>query len=97
MDTTSTQVVTTASASHKPEKLIVQHGHRIPSLDGIRAIAILLVILLHSVQEFSSTGHPGYAWLNSLIPDGVGIFFVLSGFLITTLLLGEYEKLRPSA
>lgn len=52
----------------------------IPSLDGIRAVAVMLVFLAHS----------GY----QLIPGGFGvtIFFFLSGFLITTLMRKEYEK-----
>jgi peptidoglycan/LPS O-acetylase OafA/YrhL len=45
-----------------------------PSLDGIRAVAIGLVVAFH-------LGHLGGGWL------GVDVFFVLSGFLITTQLL----------
>lgn len=53
----------------------------IPSLDGIRAIAILIVFLSH-------------AGLGKIIPGGMGvtIFFFLSGYLITTLLRREFEK-----
>jgi len=53
----------------------------IPSLDGIRAIAVLLVVMSH-------------AGLGHLIPGGFGVttFFFLSGYLITTLLMHEYEK-----
>jgi peptidoglycan/LPS O-acetylase OafA/YrhL len=54
-------------------------GH-IPSLDGVRALAFLMVFVSHG-------------GLKNLVPGGFGvtIFFVLSGFLITTLLRVEYE------
>lgn len=59
----------------------------IPSLNGLRALSILVVILVHlNIRNF----HERY-WF-PLIFDaelGVNIFFVLSGFLITTLLLQE--------
>jgi peptidoglycan/LPS O-acetylase OafA/YrhL len=51
--------------------------HR-PSLDGVRAVAALLVILFHAGMP--GLGH-GYI--------GVDVFFVLSGFLITSLLARE--------
>jgi peptidoglycan/LPS O-acetylase OafA/YrhL len=53
----------------------------IPGLDGIRAIAFLLVYVSH-------------AGLEKLVPGGLGvtIFFFLSGYLITTLLRTEMER-----
>lgn len=53
----------------------------IPSLDGIRAISVFIVLVSH-------------AGLGHIIPGGLGVtvFFFLSGFLITTLLIEEYEK-----
>jgi peptidoglycan/LPS O-acetylase OafA/YrhL len=61
---------------------------RIPSLDGVRAISITLVVLSHLVK-----------WKHISLPFprvygtlGVRIFFVLSGFLITKLLLREHER-----
>lgn len=53
------------------------------SLDGIRAIAIILVFLAHPTHPWWSTFHGA---------TGVTLFFSLSGFLITTLLLREEER-----
>lgn len=52
-------------------------GH-VPQLDGIRALAILIVMVSHTP-------------LGSVVPGGFGVtlFFFLSGFLITTLLRRE--------
>lgn len=52
----------------------------VPSLDGLRAVAIILVLLTHANFQL---GHNGII--------GVDIFFALSGFLITTLLLEEKD------
>jgi peptidoglycan/LPS O-acetylase OafA/YrhL len=61
---------------------------RIPSLDGLRAISITLVVLSHLVKSkhVSLQVAGGYGEL------GVHVFFVLSGYLITGLLLGEHER-----
>lgn len=55
----------------------------IPSLDGIRACSIVIVVASH-------------CGLGNLIPGGLGvtIFFFLSGYLITTLLDREYRLTR---
>lgn len=53
-------------------------GHR-PELDGLRGIAILIVVVSHY-----------FGGVNAGL--GVDIFFVLSGFLITMLLSEEFEK-----
>ena len=59
---------------------------KIPGLDGVRAIAITLVavdhIHLHAMRR----------WEESLGRTGVTLFFVLSGFLITWLLLKEDRR-----
>ena len=59
-------------------------GERIPCLDGFRAIAITLVIGGHSFSRWLSTFDTG-----SL---GVSLFFIISGYLITSLLLREIER-----
>lgn len=61
---------------------------RIPSLDGLRAISITLVILSHLVKW----KHVSLDVIGSYGALGVFIFFVLSGYLITNLLLGEYAR-----
>src|SRR5260370_34046992 len=60
---------------------------RIPTLDGWRGIAILMVTVAHA-QEGLFNGHAYHdlAWLIIGL-HGVAIFFVLSGYLITTRLL----------
>ena len=61
---------------------------RIPSLDGLRAISITLVVLSHLVKwkHVSLQVAGGYGDL------GVHVFFVLSGYFITSLLLREHER-----
>jgi peptidoglycan/LPS O-acetylase OafA/YrhL len=57
----------------------------IPTLDGLRAIAITMVIGSHTRADDS----PGYFLANGYV--GVLIFFALSGYLITTHLIWEYD------
>ena len=54
-----------------------------PGLDGVRGVSILGVLLFHA---FATSGHPGWFRGGNL---GVSVFFTLSGFLITTLLVTE--------
>lgn len=64
----------------------------LPGLNGLRAIAALSVILCHVFQELKIYGLEGSGRFNSFGIYGVTIFFTLSGFLITYLLLKEKEK-----
>jgi peptidoglycan/LPS O-acetylase OafA/YrhL len=59
---------------------------RIPSLDGLRAVSILLVVAGHWLSLHYQSDVAG-AFANL----GVRIFFVISGYLITTLLLKEHD------
>lgn len=67
------------------------HAGRIPSLDGVRAVAALLVVYAHAAM-------PGHHHVVAHLVKtrcgflGVQIFFVLSGFLITTLMLRERAR-----
>ena len=69
---------------HGYGELIVLSGIRLkynPALDGLRAVAIVLVFLSHAhVPMFDGAFY------------GVDLFFVLSGYLITSLLLKEYQQ-----
>jgi peptidoglycan/LPS O-acetylase OafA/YrhL len=56
-------------------------GH-VPELDGIRGIAVLMTVVAHSFFAVASGGGV----------TGVALFFVLSGFLITTLLVQEWDR-----
>jgi peptidoglycan/LPS O-acetylase OafA/YrhL len=64
--------------------------NRIRELDGLRAVAILLVLGCH-YEGFAALlgGAPEFGWI------GVELFFVLSGYLITTILLGLRDKPQP--
>ena len=56
----------------------------LPEIDGLRAISILLVVTTHMKDKI-------WHWLNG--HDGVTVFFVISGYLITMLALRE-ERLK---
>jgi peptidoglycan/LPS O-acetylase OafA/YrhL len=62
-----------------------------PALDGLRGMAVLMVVALHA----GFVVHPqGRGLAQSYVPGGlfgVDVFFVLSGFLITALLLQEHR------
>ncbi len=74
----------TSASSHAADR------RSIPSLDGLRAISISLVLLAHAslLADFPSWLRPAshFALL------GVRIFYVISGYLITTLLLREWDR-----
>lgn len=61
-------------------------SNRLPSLDGLRTISIFLVIVSHASFYF------GYTGIFNIGDLGVRIFFVISGFLITGLLVREVDE-----
>lgn len=62
---------------------------RIFGLDLIRAIAIILVVLSHGAFLLKDSALEGFPFFRMI--DGVDLFFVLSGFLIGSILLKEIE------
>ncbi len=70
-------------------KLYPDYEKRVYGLDILRAIAILLVVLLHADGFLEKTGTT-FPWIP--LPDGVELFFVLSGFLIGSILIRTLEN-----
>ncbi len=71
-------------------------GDHLKSLDGLRGVAILLVLLCHSLIDFPADTFLGKAVqsVGSSTWWGVDVFLVLSGFLVTGVLLHSKEKPR---
>ena len=69
----------TSTASAQPA--VKKKSRYIPALDGLRALAVVAVIAYHMGMNWAPGG---------LL--GVTVFFVLSGYLITSLLLIEYDR-----
>ena len=59
----------------------IQKKRHVNSLDGLRGLAVVLVLIHHCTYGIFIGG-----WI------GVDIFFVLSGYLITSLIQAEYQK-----
>ncbi len=62
------------------QAVILEQQYR-PDIDGLRALAIVPVVLFHAGWTFFSGGYVG-----------VDVFFVISGYLITSLILREFGK-----
>ena len=52
-----------------------------PDIDGLRALAVLAVIIFHAIPNLLPSGF-----------IGVDIFFVISGYLITSILLSDLQR-----
>ena len=88
----------TSQGSISEKTLIV--GHHYPAIDGLRGFAVLLVIWFHAsifAHEVNPAAYTGflrfYYNFTVLGSTGVDLFFILSGFLITGILIDTaYEK-----
>jgi peptidoglycan/LPS O-acetylase OafA/YrhL len=76
---------------------MAQHDDRVPVLDGLRGVAILLVLVHHGIYFTPASptdetfvklvgGWNAWGWV------GVDLFFVLSGYLITNILLATRDR-----
>jgi peptidoglycan/LPS O-acetylase OafA/YrhL len=72
------QLLSSRPTRVKPER--PRMGYQ-PSLDGVRAVSVIAVILYHA----------GFPWMHGGY-FGVEVFFVVSGFLITSLLIEERDR-----
>lgn len=71
----------------------MRKNSRIPCLDGLRAVAIILVIsnhLVHSSDMWIFNNPLSFVFSNGVL--GVFLFFVVSGFIITRMLIAEHEE-----
>src|SRR5215207_7941414 len=98
------ELMTAVATRPKPDLRVAQNGALPPALpprppppalgyraalDGARALAVLLVVAVHATYLLVPE------WAGRWVPGGflgVDVFFVLSGFLITTLLLEENQR-----
>ena len=80
--------------SHVNDRTPVMAGRHFPELDGIRGIAIGLVLVFHcsSIATPETPLASLYIRLASMGWVGVDLFFVLSGFLITAILLDTVDS-----
>lgn len=77
---TTTEAAAEANAPREPEVPARPRSRYIPALDGIRTVAVAAVVLYHL----------GFSWIQGGL-QGVTVFFVLSGYLITHLLIVEFD------
>jgi peptidoglycan/LPS O-acetylase OafA/YrhL len=77
----STRTVSRVSSSFVAPKRQLNRVPYLPGLDGMRALAVVAVMLYHA----------NHTWLGGGFL-GVEVFFVISGYLITLLLIGEHER-----
>ena len=83
VERTATTTACVACGRQMPEP-VKRNQRYMPGLDGLRAIAVLAVIAFHL----------GFGWAPGGLL-GVGIFFTLSGYLITDILLSQLVAPRP--
>jgi peptidoglycan/LPS O-acetylase OafA/YrhL len=70
--------------SVSPDRLLHDTHRYRPDIDGLRAVAVLSVLAFHL---FPGAARGGFI--------GVDLFFVISGFLISSILIGDLEQGRP--
>jgi peptidoglycan/LPS O-acetylase OafA/YrhL len=69
---------------------------RFPLFDGIRALAILLVVACHSAELSGATSRVSWGWLGLSTSAGVLLFFAVSGFLLYRPYASAHAGLRQA-
>jgi peptidoglycan/LPS O-acetylase OafA/YrhL len=77
----ATQDLTARPLEWNPPRQAISRVPYLPGLDGMRALAVVAVMIYHTNNGWLPGGF-----------IGVEVFFVISGYLITLLLIGEHEK-----
>ncbi|MFZ3202127.1 MAG: acyltransferase, partial [Candidatus Acidiferrales bacterium] len=88
------ELSTPVTAASTTQAVPLDLSARIPELDGIRGVAIAMILVAHC---FDIVSRPGSPLAYALVPlhldwTGVDLFFVLSGFLIGGILLDARES-----
>ena len=86
-------VETRSESSHAVRP--VSRPEHVPALDGVRGLAIAMVLALHILTSNLQTGDQLFDFLSAIRSSfwaGVDLFFALSGFLITGILLNSLHK-----
>jgi peptidoglycan/LPS O-acetylase OafA/YrhL len=72
-------------------------GGRVPALDGLRGVAALMVMCYHFGPHIAAKDSSAFSFLRVIPPfwfEGVDLFFVLSGFLISGILVSQRDSPR---
>lgn len=91
---TAPSVAVDAQAERRPGTV----DRRSAVLDGVRGVAILLVVLSHSWKVWPAESRGNLGSLEALFNSGsvaVSIFFVVTGFLVTQSFVTTYEAIGP--
>src|SRR6266700_3962582 len=84
-------------ALHTSQKKVTRadHTEHVAALDGVRGLAIAMVLALHFFSANDHTGRRFFDFISAICTSlwiGVDLFFALSGFLITGILFDSLQK-----